>query len=202
LAAVNPYWVAVIGLGGAVIGGFITAGSNLLIESTRRRHQHEDEDKRAEHEQRRAVRIVLAELEEIDYAIREVVESGVWGPAEKQLPAIAWAEHHETLADLDDAMAWTLVHNAYREVNDLNWTLRWRAQLRQVRTPDLSENEKERFRKPWLAIRGAQQALGPLELGKAAPGRVKAHQQVTANVDKRLWPKVHELTTGESPLPG
>jgi hypothetical protein len=43
---------------------------------------------------------------------------------------------------------------------------------------------------------------GPLEPGEAAPGRVKAHQHVTANVDKRLWPKVHELTTGESPSPG
>jgi hypothetical protein len=43
---------------------------------------------------------------------------------------------------------------------------------------------------------------GPLELGEAAPGRVKAYQHVTVNVDKRLWPKVHELTTGGSPSPG
>jgi len=197
VAAVNPYWVALIGLGGAVVGGFITAGSNLLIESQRRGHQHEDEEKRAVQEQRRAVRIVLAELEEIDYEIRGVVRSGVWGPAEKQLPAIAWADHHDTLADLDDAMAWTLVHTAYREVNDLNWTLRWRVQLRQIRTPVLTDDEKQRFRQPWLAIRGAQQALGPLDVGKEkAPGRVAAHQQVTAKVDRDLWPEAQPPPSG------
>jgi hypothetical protein len=192
LAAVNPYWIAVIGLGGAVIGGAITSGSNLLIESTRRRHQHEDEDKRAEHEQRRAVRIVLAELEEIDYSIRGIAGSGVVGPAEKQFPAIAWAEYLTTLADLDEAV-WSSVHGAYRDLNELNWSLRWRQQLRQVRTPELNEVEKARFRQAWLFVRGAQQALGPLDVGEQkAAGRVAAHQQVTAKVDRDLWPKAHE----------
>jgi uncharacterized Zn finger protein (UPF0148 family) len=186
-------------LGGAVIGGFITSGSNLLIESTRRRHRHEDEDKRAEHEQRRAVRIVLAELEEIDYSIRGIVRSGVWGPAEKQLPTTAWAEHHETLADLDDAI-WSSVHSAYRNLNELNWSLRWRQQLRQVRTPELNEIEKARFRQAWLFVRGAQQALGPLDVGEQkAAGRVAAHQQVTAKVDRDIWPEAHTSAAPEQP---
>jgi hypothetical protein len=192
VAAVNPYWIALIGLGGAVVGGVITAGSNLLIESSRRSHQHEDERKRAQHELRRAVRIVLAELEEIDNTIRGVVRSGIWGPAEKQLPAIAWADHHDTLADLD-TMVWSSVHTAYGALNELNWSLRWREQLRQIRTPDLSDAEKQRFREPWLFVRGAQQALGPLDVGEEqAAGRVKAHQLVTAKVDHDLWPQAHE----------
>jgi hypothetical protein len=192
LLAASSYGVALIGLLGAVVGGFITAGSNLLIDWKRRRDEHEDERERAQRELRRAVRIVLAELEEIDYAIRDVVRAGIWGPAEKQLPAIAWAEHHVTLADDLEPPVWSSVHSAYRELNDLNWTLRWREQLRQVRTPDLTDQERARFRQPWLAVRGAQQALGPLEVPKEkVAGRVAAHQQVTAKVDRDLWPRFH-----------
>jgi hypothetical protein len=191
--ATSPSEVALFGLIGAVVGGCITAGSNLLIERLRRRHEKDREAETDSRELRQAVRLVLSEFEEIDYAIRQVVRSGIWGPVEKQLPAFAWADHKSILAAHLDPDVWLSVISAYREENELNWHLRWRARLISVRGWSLSDEEKERFRLPWLAVRGAQQALGPLleTSREAADARVKAHQIVTAKVDKDLWPQFH-----------
>ena len=152
------YWVGLIG---ALVGGAITAGSNLLIEWLRRRHEQDREGERDSRELRQAVRLVLSELEEIDYAIRQVVRSGVWGPPEKQLPAFAWADHRSIFAAQLDPDVWLSVASAYREENELNWHIRWRERLIPVRGWSLDNQEKARFREPWLAVRGAQQALGP-----------------------------------------
>jgi hypothetical protein len=64
----------------------------------------------------------------------------------------------------------------------------------------LSRVEKLRFRQVWLFVRGAQQALGPLDVGEEkAAGRVAAHQQVTAKVDRDLWPQAHTSVAPDQP---
>jgi len=87
------------------------------------------------------------------------------------------------------------VFEAYRDVNELNWSLRWRGQLVQpggagsgggVRTPALSEIEKARFRKTWLAVRRAQAALVQLDVNEA---KAVATRRTTAFVEGELWPQ-------------
>lgn len=51
-----------------------------------------------------------------------------------------------------------------------------------------------------MSVRGAQQALGPLDVGKEkAAGRTAAHQQVTAKVDRELWPQAHTSAAPDQP---
>lgn len=183
----TSYGNALFGLVGVVIGGVITAGSNLLIERQRRGHEKEIQGERDKLELRAGVRLVLSELEEIDYAIRDAVRGRGFNP-DKRLPAYAWADHKAILATRLEDSVWLSVTNAYRETNELNWRLAGRL----VRVP-LDNDEKEWFREPWLSVRGAQQALGPMiePVPERAKGRVAAQQEVTAKVDKNLWPRFH-----------
>ncbi|HEX6662129.1 MAG TPA: hypothetical protein VF025_00505 [Gaiellaceae bacterium] len=44
------------------------------------------------------------------------------------------------------------------------------------------------------------QGVGRLDVGEEkAPGRVAAHQQVTAKVDRDLWPQAHTGAAPEQP---
>jgi hypothetical protein len=187
-SSISPYGAALIGAIGALIGGALTSGTTLLVDWRRRRSEKQGQKQREDRELRQAIRLVLSELEEIDYAMRDLVRSTKLNP-DKRLPAYAWAEHKSILAvHLDDGV-WASVTSAYREENDLNWRL---AAPRLLGTRSvLNEQEKKWVRPPWLAVRGAQQALGPLiePSQEKAKGKVRAHQEVTGKVDKDLWPQ-------------
>jgi hypothetical protein len=91
-SSISPYAAALIGAIGAIIGGLLTSGTTLLIESRRRRSEKQGHKQLEERELRQAIRLVLSELEEIDYAMRDLVRSTRVN-RDKRLPAFAWAEH-------------------------------------------------------------------------------------------------------------
>jgi hypothetical protein len=120
-AGVSPYGAAIIAGVAAVIGGVLTAGSNLAVEALRRRQQRETQRERDQRELRQATRLVLAELLEIALTIRETAKSRLTWGSDHPLPAFAWREYRAILAAYLPISAWRWVEAAYQDANGLNW---------------------------------------------------------------------------------
>jgi hypothetical protein len=120
---VGPYGAAVIAGVAAVVGGLLTAGSNLGVETLRRRDERSARAERDKRELRQATRLLLTELAEIGQAIRQCAKSHLTWPNDRQLPNFAWREYRAILAAHLPLHAWRWVESAYSEANELNWTV-------------------------------------------------------------------------------
>ena len=89
-ASVGPYGAALIGAVGAVIGGVLTSGSNLLIDHSRAKREAKVSAEEEQAELLQAGRPVLEELSEIDAALQQAIRSGYTWPADRLLQAFAW----------------------------------------------------------------------------------------------------------------
>jgi hypothetical protein len=109
---------ALIGAIGAVIGGVLTAGSNVLLEGSKARHGARSEARKGDREVRRAVRLVLDELVmclALLAAYKETSES--WPPEYPvRLPADQWKADRTTLADHLSDECWSALRRAYAEI--------------------------------------------------------------------------------------
>jgi hypothetical protein len=118
---------AVASLIGAVIGGTLTSGSNLLLERARATRERKSAERQGKSEARRAARLIA---EELDSARQLLVRSHhqseyAWDPVERQLPSQSWTDFRSDFAGgpVDDEQ-WQTVSKAYRELDRINWHLR------------------------------------------------------------------------------
>jgi hypothetical protein len=118
---VSAYGAAIIAGAAAVVGGLLTAGSNLVIEALRRRQQRATQAEQDRRELRQATRLVLAELAEISQAIMQTAKSHLTWRSDRPLPASAWREYSPILAAHLPISAWRWVEGAYQGANGLNW---------------------------------------------------------------------------------
>jgi hypothetical protein len=159
--SVGAYAAALIAAGSAVVGGLLTAGSNLLIEGRRRKHQ--DEAARAHElvELRQATRLVLAELAEIVQTIRHVARSQRVWPRERRLPASAWEEYRAVLASGLPFSTWRWVSAAYDLAKEVNLDVVEREE--QPRDAVDVEWLRQPFRTAYHAIEELESSLGESE---------------------------------------
>lgn len=159
LASVSAYGAAIIAGVAAVVGGLLTAGSNLAVEGIRRRHEREAQADRDQRELRQAIRLVLAELAEISGAIRHSAKShGTWRN-DQLLPAFAWREYRAILAAHLPLHAWRWIESAYNEANALNW------KVIETNNEFQSEGPVHFIENEWLrdAFRTTRHAMAQLE---------------------------------------
>ena len=160
---VSPYGAAIIAGVSAVIGGLLTAGSNLAVEALRRRQQRESQAERDERELRQATRLVLAELAEIGQAIKQTAKSHLTWRSDRLLPAFAWREYRAILAAHLPLQAWRWVETAYNEANGLNWrVLEKNREFKSDGPIHFIDNEwlRDPFRTVHHAMAELEQALG------------------------------------------
>lgn len=162
-AGVSAYGAAIIAGVAAVIGGVLTAGSNLAVEALRRRQQRESQAERDQRELRQATRLVLAELAEISQTIKQTAKSHFTWRSDQPLPAIAWREYRAILAAHLPLHAWRWVEGAYNDANALN--LRVIGMNREFDTEGpvhFIENEwlRNSFRNVYHAMSELERALG------------------------------------------
>jgi hypothetical protein len=180
IAAIGPVGAALIGAGGAVIGGCLTSGSNLLIERSRAKRDETANAAREDADLREAGRLVLEELAEVDGALQQAVRTGFTWPADRQLPAFAWSEHRAVLARHLPLPSWRWVGAAYTSANEANWrvvqlqrdAVRLHRQSGMKFTPFHSEGDvegaavqfedKEWLREPFRTVRQAMAELDNL----------------------------------------
>ena len=157
-ASVGPYGAALIAAGSAVVGGLLTAGSNVLIEDRRRKHAAEVVRAAELVELRRATRLILAELAEITQTIRHVAQSRSAWPAERRLPSSAWSENRGVLAARMPLVTWRWVCTAYDLANQVNLQI----VEREGQLTDDADVEwlRQPFRTTYHAMEELEHALG------------------------------------------
>jgi hypothetical protein len=116
-ADTSPYWIALIGAGSAILGALLSSLPGYLV-ARRSRQREEERDRRA---LRQVGRLVLEELGAIAHTIDRTALSGRIWPADRGLPAFAWAEHRAALAAALKPEAWRWVAAAYSQADDANW---------------------------------------------------------------------------------
>jgi hypothetical protein len=105
---------ALAGLLGAIIGGGLTAGSNIGLEFLRHRRSLQADGKRDAGELRRAARLVADELAHSVSVIGMAAKEGAWDTADTtELKYQRWVSHQETLADRLPTENWFAVSGAY-----------------------------------------------------------------------------------------
>jgi hypothetical protein len=113
---INPYFVAGIGLAGAVIGGVLTSATTLVVERSRRKRDKQA----AKQELRQAVRILLEELSRDIAAISHAARMGGTWSAERTLDTHGWESYRDFLAGRLSDRAWMWAATAYSAVDRVN----------------------------------------------------------------------------------
>jgi hypothetical protein len=196
---VGPYGAAIIAGASAIVGGTVTAGSNLFIEHLRRRAEGDTRAEQDQRELRLATRLVLAELAEISGQIKETARSHLTWRADRQLPAFAWREYRATLAAHLPIDAWRLVEMAYNDANILNWTVL--AMNREFK----SDGPIHFISKEWLRpmFESAYRAMAALErtLGEARGAYGYTGYASIEELEEEVWGKREEDAPDENDVP-
>lgn len=142
---------------GAVVGGALTGGSNLLIEQVRARRSARNDHQRDARELRRAARLVMAELRHSGAALEVAASEGWEHDDRRELKYQRWVAHQQTLADHLPDPSWEAVTGAY-EIAYLVY--------RATEAPE-SQPESDLLEKAIAELRGAYGILD-LETKRAA----------------------------------
>lgn len=206
VAGVGPIATALIGALGAVIGGLLTSGTQVLIERGRSVRQREAEGDLRQIEWRQAARLILEELRSADTFVRQAVGARRYWEPPRHLAAVSWSKYSPHLAaylgdDLADQALWRRVAEAFNQLERLNWLAddRWRLAARFAAEHHDSDIKllgaprpirariwpNDATREAWRAIRAAIRELEE-NLGLEHPN---LHRESTdAEIDKELWP--------------
>jgi hypothetical protein len=160
---VGPYATAVIATSGALLGGAIAAGSNLLVERSRRQHADVTRHEERFLELRQAARIVLEELNGFRSMLRETAKLGSPWPPEVAIDA--WQRFGDVLAARVGNETWRMVGAAYDAVTALSREVREQQAERNVSTVVLSA---ARLRQAFVTV---DMAMGPTRERARAEGR-------------------------------
>jgi hypothetical protein len=99
---------------GAIIGGGLTAGSNLGLEFLRHRRTLTADSKNDARELRRGARLIRSELAHSAATIERAAKVGTWEPADlKELKYNRWVTYQQPLADHLPDQDWASVDSAY-----------------------------------------------------------------------------------------
>lgn len=162
-AGVSAYGAAIIAGAAAIVGGLLTAGSNLFAESLRRRQAQRAQAERDQRELRQATRLVLSELLEIRHTIQRAARTHVTWENSRPLPGFAWREYRAILAAHLPISAWRWVLWAYQDANALNWHVADVNRKSETEGPvhfDDKEWLRDSFRTTYRAMAELEDALG------------------------------------------
>jgi hypothetical protein len=109
----------VAGLIGAVIGGGLTAGSNLLLDIRRNKSAKEDEEAKNQREVRQASRLIKGELTQSLAALIAARQLGTnWQmPSDSLISVQEWSLYGSVLASHLEDDAWLACVEAYTRLN-------------------------------------------------------------------------------------
>jgi hypothetical protein len=114
MSSVTPLAAALIGAGGAVIGGVLTTSGQLLIERGRAIREHSATRERQARELRLAVRLVMEELAESTSLIEDAAKTRRYWIAPRRLPTGTWNKYRTEIADaIDSPLDWRLITTGY-----------------------------------------------------------------------------------------
>jgi hypothetical protein len=193
---------ALIGAGGAVIGGTLTSGAQIWAERRQATQARQAQERQRTVEWRQAARLILEELADDELLIRQAVAARRFWERGRQLYTGHWGTYSPRLAAIlgeepDEREFWSRVAAAFHEVDRLNWlsTERWR----------IAEEIAERNREADLKLRGYAQPprarIYPLDRSRASWRAIRAgmrelerslsiepHGPTDAELEKELWP--------------
>jgi hypothetical protein len=195
LLGVSAVGGAIIAGVAAIIGGVLTAGSNLVVERLRRRQERESQAERDRRELRQATRVVLAELAEISQAIKHTAESQQTWRNDRSLPAFAWREYRAILASHLPLHAWRWVESAYNVANELNWRVMEINREYESGGP-IAFIEREWLRGPFRTVRQAMAEL-ELALGEARGAFGYTGYASVEDLEAGVWEPLPELVEDE-----
>jgi hypothetical protein len=115
--------VALIGLGGVLIGGLITAGANLALAVRREKVEAERDHQRRAIEVKRATRSIAFELKDIRVCAELALRQKHWSP-EFLFTTEAWQEFRGDIAPVLSEANWRVVAVAFLAVNRLRSVVR------------------------------------------------------------------------------
>jgi hypothetical protein len=167
-----------IALVGAIIGGSLTAGSNVVLELIRGHRSKKADTARRNAEARQAARLVLEDLDSIEATIREAVKADGFWHASRTLPAASWSEYRSVLAIAFDGepSSWRFVALAFQHADRVNWHVHRRREIAKMRGEDpslirLIDEDRSMLRDLFRAVRTAMNELERLTGPWGAFGR-------------------------------
>ena len=188
-SSVTPLAAALIGAGGAVLGGFLTTSGQLLIERGRAKRERRAEADRAKRELRLAARLVMEELAESMVLIQKSARSRRYWVGPRALPTTTWNQYRTVIAaGIDSALDWRLVTAAYDAINNLNWLVEHRRRTEQRVSTGVEGaivNEHDETRAVWRASRSALHAL-ERTVEVSGPASRLLHDQ--DDLELEFWP--------------
>ena len=190
---IGPVTAALIGAGGAVIGGALTSSGQIASDWRQASRQQAAEDKLRSVEWRQAVRLILEELREAELLIREATGARQFWEPPRQLSTSSWQKYSSHLAAYlehspeDDAL-WQHVASAFSELNRLNWVSgdRWRRAERFAAFNQDGQPARARIwpndntRMAWRSVRDAIRGL--------AASLDQSPLDDDAKLEQELWP--------------
>lgn len=192
-AGIGPVTAALIGAGGAVIGGGLTSLGQLAADWRQASRHSAAEHKLRSIEWRQAVRLILEELRDAELLIREATAARRFWRPPRQLLTPNWQKYSPHLAAyLEDSPAdsalWKCVASAFSELNRLNWVSddRWRAAERLAAVNQDGRPARARIwpndntRVAWRSVRAAIRGLA------TSLGQTPNDDDDT--LEKELWP--------------
>jgi hypothetical protein len=174
---VGPYATALIAAGGVLVGGIITALSNLVIERQRRKQVDEARDAENSRELRQAVRIVLEQLSANSRSMLEAASQGAPWDGSTPLRTGAWLEHQTILAGYlsDEAWRWgSSVSNSLAELG--------------AKTSDVGSISLEQLREVWVTVEHAMSILESEMVRRTGAFRGGVYQYTGYAGANEKWP--------------
>ena len=114
---------ALASLLGALIGGAIASGSNLVIDRARAGREAKAAKAATDTETRRAARLLYDELDYAELVLTDVAHNRrvgwSWDPPSVPLPLSTWDEQRAALAAHADDAVWAAVASAYADLQSL-----------------------------------------------------------------------------------
>jgi hypothetical protein len=192
-SGIGPVAAALIGAGGAIIGGALTSSAQLVADWRQAARQRATESTRRSVEWRQAVRLILDELREAELLIREATGARRFWERPRQLSTSHWQKYSPHLAayledDSEGDALWQMAASAFSELNRMNWVSgdRWRIADRIADANGDSEPSRARIwpsdntRLAWRAVRRAIRGLA------ASLGQNSLDDDGT--IETELWP--------------
>jgi hypothetical protein len=199
-SGIGPVAGALIGAGGALLGGGLASGTQVLLEWRRAKRQTKAEQRLRHVEWRQAARLILEELRVADLLLRQAVAARRYWEPPRQLSTANWTRYSPHLAAYvtdrpSDHVFWSRVADAFNELDRLNWLAndRWRTAervaaanravfSRQLRPPRARVWPADRTRQSWRAIRAGMHEL------EQSVGLESEESDAESGIENELWP--------------
>jgi hypothetical protein len=178
---------ALASLLGALIGGSIASGSNLVIDRARARREAQAAEAISETETRLAARLLYDELDHVELLLAEVAKHSRlgwnWSPPDRPLPLSTWGEQRAVLAAHAEDAVWSTVASAYAALQSLDQMLidehrfGWLvgafdaedAESEELEGRRVSKESVQRLKEAISLVKAATDRLGPVVGASALP---------------------------------